>query len=229
MWAFWRSATHSAVRDPEADSAQVLSAIKAWNLEQAPKRGYDDHYNKHGENKPKHESPGTGTYQSACQQKKSDHARDGSVGAAYQVQADRHVTSLLRLRRHRLVKTQAALRAFVWSLNGKWIGRVPSYLAQAVTALWAADGPSQSIERDERNKIADNLTRFDVGVAARKHNKRQQQDNHCIDQKGIANQPRATFYILPNRHSVLIPSFSHEFSSMSTEFDFRATRSLPAV
>jgi hypothetical protein len=85
MWTLWRSAAHSAVCDPEADSTEVLSAIEAWDFEQAPKRGYDDRSNRHGENKPKYESPGTGSHQSACQQKKCGHSADGSVGATHQV------------------------------------------------------------------------------------------------------------------------------------------------
>jgi hypothetical protein len=88
MRALWRRPAHSAVCNPEAHSAEGFAAIEAWGFEQAPKRGYYDRYHGHGENKPNDESPGTGTDQSACQQKKCDEACDGSVGAAYQVRAD---------------------------------------------------------------------------------------------------------------------------------------------
>jgi hypothetical protein len=107
MWTLWRSGAHSSVCDPEADSTELLSAIDTRDFEQAPKRGYDDRSNEHGENKSKYEYPRTGSHESTGQQKKCGHAADGSVGATHQVQADRHVSSLLRLSRHRRFKTKS--------------------------------------------------------------------------------------------------------------------------
>jgi hypothetical protein len=97
VWASWRREAHSAIGDPEADSAQVLAAIDAGDFEQAPKRCDDDGSDKHGANESEHKSPRTGSYQSTCHQKKGHHARNSSVRAAHQVHADRHFISLLRL------------------------------------------------------------------------------------------------------------------------------------